>query len=287
MVIDPCELSPSYVRSIAPYQPGKPISELARELGDGAPVVGDVLEHLGGDDPVEGAVGEGQGQYIRNSAIHDTYSRCVTVHGTNNLRVENNVTFNNVGHCFFLEDAVETGNQFIRNLGAAGIYYNTYAHMANGIWNSGRAEGRGGMDARNLVRLGLDGVQHFGGGVVFFLHHGDELQTVAGFSFWTPVVIPMRFEYAGLFGITTVAFFLAEMGDKTQVATIALAAQYQSFYAVVAGTTLGMMLANGPAVFLGEAIERRISMKLTRTLAAILFLVLGLWQLAEIAGWLG
>jgi cell migration-inducing and hyaluronan-binding protein len=60
--------------------------------------------------------GEGQGQYIENSSIHDTYSRCVTVHGTNNVRVENNVTFNNVGHCFFLEDAVETGNQFIHNL---------------------------------------------------------------------------------------------------------------------------------------------------------------------------
>ena len=62
-------------------------------------------------------LGEGQGQYVQNSSIHDTYSRCVTVHGTNNVRVENNVTYNNVGHCFFLEDAVETGNQFIRNLG--------------------------------------------------------------------------------------------------------------------------------------------------------------------------
>jgi cell migration-inducing and hyaluronan-binding protein len=62
-------------------------------------------------------VGDGQGQYIRNSAIHNTYSRCVTVHGTNNLRVENNVTYNTVGHCYFLEDAVETGNQFIHNLG--------------------------------------------------------------------------------------------------------------------------------------------------------------------------
>jgi cell migration-inducing and hyaluronan-binding protein len=62
-------------------------------------------------------IGEAQGQYIRNSAIHDTYSRCVTVHGTNNLRVENNVTFNTVGHCFFLEDGIETGNQFVRNLG--------------------------------------------------------------------------------------------------------------------------------------------------------------------------
>jgi len=62
-------------------------------------------------------VGEGKGQYIENSAIHDTYSRCVTVHGTNNVRVENNVTYNTVGHCFFLEDGVETGNQFIHNLG--------------------------------------------------------------------------------------------------------------------------------------------------------------------------
>jgi cell migration-inducing and hyaluronan-binding protein len=61
--------------------------------------------------------GEGQGQYIENSSIHDTYSRCVTVHGTNNVRVENNVAYNTVGHCYFLEDAVETGNQFIHNLG--------------------------------------------------------------------------------------------------------------------------------------------------------------------------
>jgi cell migration-inducing and hyaluronan-binding protein len=62
-------------------------------------------------------VGDGQGQYIENSSIHDSYSRCVTVHGTNNVRVENNVAFNTVGHCYFLEDAVETGNQFIHNLG--------------------------------------------------------------------------------------------------------------------------------------------------------------------------
>src|SRR5262245_4509767 len=60
---------------------------------------------------------EGKGQYIENSSIHDTYSRCVTVHGTNNVRVQNNVTYNTVGHCFFLEDAVETGNQFVHNLG--------------------------------------------------------------------------------------------------------------------------------------------------------------------------
>ncbi|MET0291582.1 MAG: G8 domain-containing protein, partial [Steroidobacteraceae bacterium] len=60
--------------------------------------------------------GDGKGQYIRNAAIHDTFNRCVTVHGTNNLRIENNVTYNTVGHCFFLEDGIETGNQYVRNL---------------------------------------------------------------------------------------------------------------------------------------------------------------------------
>jgi cell migration-inducing and hyaluronan-binding protein len=62
-------------------------------------------------------IGDAKGQYIKNSAIHDTYSRCVTVHGTNYLDIENNVTYNNIGHCFFLEDGVEHGNQFVHNLG--------------------------------------------------------------------------------------------------------------------------------------------------------------------------
>ncbi len=61
-------------------------------------------------------LGEGQGMYVRNNAIHDTFNRCVTVHGTNNLEVENNVTYNTVGHCFFLEDGIEQGNRFVRNL---------------------------------------------------------------------------------------------------------------------------------------------------------------------------
>ena len=61
-------------------------------------------------------IGEGKGQYIKNASIHDTFNRCVTVHGTNNLRIENNVTFNTVGHCFFLEDGIERGNEFVRNL---------------------------------------------------------------------------------------------------------------------------------------------------------------------------
>jgi cell migration-inducing and hyaluronan-binding protein len=60
--------------------------------------------------------GDAKGQYIKNAAIHDTYNRCVTVHGTNFLRVENNVTYNTVGHCFFMEDGIEHGNEFVRNL---------------------------------------------------------------------------------------------------------------------------------------------------------------------------
>lgn len=58
----------------------------------------------------------GKDQYIKNAAIHDTFNRCVTLHGTNDVRVENNVTYNIVGHCFFLEDGMETGNQFVHNL---------------------------------------------------------------------------------------------------------------------------------------------------------------------------
>lgn len=83
---------------------------------------------------------------------------------------------------------------------------------------------------------------------------------------------------------TLVAFFLVEMGDKTQVATIALGAQYHNVLIVTAGTTLGMMLANAPAVFLGEQLVKRVSLRATRAVAAALFLVLGLWQLAEIGG---
>lgn len=88
----------------------------------------------------------------------------------------------------------------------------------------------------------------------------------------------------GAFLTTLVSFFLVEMGDKTQVATIGLAAHYHAVLVVAAGTTLGMMLANAPAVLLGEALVRRISLKATRMAAALLFLVLGLWQWAELAG---
>jgi putative Ca2+/H+ antiporter (TMEM165/GDT1 family) len=78
---------------------------------------------------------------------------------------------------------------------------------------------------------------------------------------------------------TTLAFFLVEIGDKTQIATIALAAQYQSLWAVTAGTTLGMMLANAPVVWLGERLVKRVPLTLMRRLAALLFAALGLWML--------
>jgi putative Ca2+/H+ antiporter (TMEM165/GDT1 family) len=81
-----------------------------------------------------------------------------------------------------------------------------------------------------------------------------------------------------------VAFFLVEMGDKTQVATIALGAQYHSVLAVATGTTIGMMIANVPAVFLGEELVKRVSLKATRIAAASLFVVLGLWQLIAAIG---
>jgi Ca2+/H+ antiporter, TMEM165/GDT1 family len=84
----------------------------------------------------------------------------------------------------------------------------------------------------------------------------------------------------GVFGTTLIAFFLAEMGDKTQVATIALAARYPSLLAVVAGTTCGMLLANVPAVLLGERIARRVPVRLVHGLAAALFAVLGILTLA-------
>ena len=84
---------------------------------------------------------------------------------------------------------------------------------------------------------------------------------------------------AGVFLVTLIAFFLVEMGDKTQLATIALAARYDSLVEVVLGTTLGMMLANVPAVLIGEALSHRINMKMMRSVAAVLFAILGILAL--------
>jgi putative Ca2+/H+ antiporter (TMEM165/GDT1 family) len=89
-----------------------------------------------------------------------------------------------------------------------------------------------------------------------------------------------RLRGAGVFLTTLVAFFLVEMGDKTQLATVALAARYHALAMVVGGTTLGMMIANVPAVWMGEALARRVNMKRMRWVAAALFVLLGVLTLA-------
>lgn len=95
---------------------------------------------------------------------------------------------------------------------------------------------------------------------------------------------PGRF---GVFGTTLVAFFFVEMGDKTQVATVALAAQYHAFVAVVAGTTLGMMLANIPVVLLGDRLASRLPVRTIRAVAAAVFALLGVATLAGAGGRMG
>ncbi len=93
---------------------------------------------------------------------------------------------------------------------------------------------------------------------------------------------PARF---GAFVTTLIAFFLVEMGDKTQVATVALSARFYDVIPVTMGTTLGMMIANVPAVFLGHEVLKFMPLHIVRRIAAGLFLVIGLWVLAQTAGW--
>ena len=103
-----------------------------------------------------------------------------------------------------------------------------------------------------------------------------------GMALWT--LVPDRIEEGeasiatrmGVFGATLATFFLAEMGDKTQIATIALSAHYGSALLVVIGTTLGMLIADLPAMFVGDRLAARIPMRLVRTVAAGIFLLLGL-----------
>lgn len=92
---------------------------------------------------------------------------------------------------------------------------------------------------------------------------------------------PARF---GAFLTTVIAFFLVEMGDKTQIATVALGARFHDVVAVTAGTTLGMMLANVPAVFLGNELVKRVPMRVVHIVAASLFLLIGIWLAAQTAG---
>lgn len=93
---------------------------------------------------------------------------------------------------------------------------------------------------------------------------------------------PARF---GAFITTLIAFFLVEMGDKTQVATVALGARFHDVFSVTMGTTLGMMLANVPAVFLGHEVLKYVPLNIVRMIAAGLFLLIGVWVLAQTAGW--
>ena len=107
-----------------------------------------------------------------------------------------------------------------------------------------------------------------------------------GFAVWA--LIPDRFDerpdiaektFAGVFWTTTAAFFVIEMGDKTQIATAVLAAQFQSLPLVVTGSTLGMMLVNAPAVLLGEAAARKLPLRWIRLAAALGFAATGVWVL--------
>lgn len=118
----------------------------------------------------------------------------------------------------------------------------------------------------------------------------EVLRWVLGLSFigmaiWTLIPDKMDEDDAklakyGVFTTTLIAFFLAEMGDKTQIATVALAAQYNAFVAVVAGTTFGMMIANVPAVLLGDKIADRMPVRLVHRIAAAVFALLGVATLA-------
>lgn len=90
-----------------------------------------------------------------------------------------------------------------------------------------------------------------------------------------------KWQKYGVFGATFVLFFLAEIGDKTQIATVALAARFDSIFWVTAGTTLGMMLANAPAVFIGHKLAEKLPILLIHKIGALIFLILGVGALIQ------
>lgn len=114
-----------------------------------------------------------------------------------------------------------------------------------------------------------------------------------GMAFWT--LIPDKIEEEetsvakrfGVFGATLITFFLAEMGDKTQIATVAMAAHYAAPVMVVIGTTLGMLIADVPAVFAGEKLANKIPMRLVHSIAAAIFAILGVATLLGAGASLG
>ncbi len=140
-----------------------------------------------------------------------------------------------------------------------------------------------GILVATLVNHGLAGAL---GAWITAMLSPEVLRWVLGASFlgmaaWTLIPDKIEDEEAqvaqrfGVFGATLITFFLAEMGDKTQVATVALAAHYAEPLMVVIGTTLGMLIADVPAVFVGDKLATRIPMKLVHGVAAALFAVLG------------
>lgn len=152
-----------------------------------------------------------------------------------------------------------------------------------------------GIIAATLVNHGLAGAL---GVWITSAVNPDILRWVLGVSFlamaaWIMVPDKMDDEESafakrfGVFGATLITFFLAEMGDKTQIATIALAAHYGSALLVVAGTTLGMLIADVPAVFVGDRLASKIPMKLVHAIAALVFAVLGIATLLGAASSMG
>ena len=146
-----------------------------------------------------------------------------------------------------------------------------------------------------VATLANHGIAAFLGQSIAAILEGQWFRYAVGASFvamalWT--LVPDKLEEDeepgtarfGAFVTTAIAFFIVEIGDKTQVATIALGAQFQDVALVTIGTTLGMMLANVPAVYFGNAIVERVSLKAVRAGAALLFLAIGLWVIASAAG---
>jgi Ca2+/H+ antiporter, TMEM165/GDT1 family len=140
-----------------------------------------------------------------------------------------------------------------------------------------------GIFVATLANHGLAGAA--GAWITTFLGP-DVLRWILGASFFAMaawMLIPDKLDDGGgdaaprfgVFATTVVAFFLAEMGDKTQIATVMLAARYQAWLAVVTGTTLGMMLANAPVVWLGERITRLVPLRIVHLVSAVIFAVLG------------
>ncbi len=146
-----------------------------------------------------------------------------------------------------------------------------------------------GIFCATLLNHALAGL--VGGGIAALLGP-DVLRWVIGLSFLAMAVwmlIPDKIDEAqtgkyrfGVFWTTAIAFFLAEMGDKTQIATVALSARYIDLFSVVMGTTIGMMIANVPAVFVGDVISRKVSMTLVHGIAGAIFGILGVLTLLNV-----